>query len=335
MKKIFMLMAFIAALFLAGCGNDSVVDDNPDNNNSYKGATLTAFTDDVQTCTPYIPGIVFSSGTSAVDVWAGWPRNNSNGVLGRVFNTTIQFNNDESIYTQIATLDDHIALVNKFTDYFDEDGSFEVGSDTAAVDTSVSSVDVPFMGWSFQEPVSVPVDRIVTVTSGSLIVHMGFKKTGTSEVIVEQYTDGSTKAGAYYTIRDGSYLAVWHASVRDGKVQFMWDGDMDNQTFRISECSDTDDNWEVMGGGSVETGTSLMSFMARNNFTDGSDDAYYIWLSLQDFNTEAQKTVYTASVNPPDGTGPRIYITEDNENCLGFYRTGDYPDSVSDLEWDN
>jgi hypothetical protein len=333
MKKFIVLTAFVAALFLAGCGDDSAKDDNPSSNDSYSGATLTALTDDAKQCTPFIGDIAFDT-TVDRDLldWAAWSRNYSNGVMGKVFNTTLD--NDECIYTQIGILDDHIALVNKFTDDFDEAGTYTIGSDTATVETDVVAVDVPFMGWSFQEPMSVPVDRIVRVTSGTLTVHMAFKITGTSEIIVEQYTDGNN-AGVYYTIRDGSYLGIWHASVRDSKVQFMWDGDMDSRDFRISMCTNAGGNWEVMGGGGVDTANSEMAFMARDDDSNSSQVSYYITLTRGDFNTGTEVSIETADDTHPSGSGVLSYITEDNEDCLGFYRTNDYPDTVDDLDWNN
>ena len=336
MKKILVLVAVIAASFLAGCGDDSISDDDDSNGgtSSYQGATLNAYRDDVKTCTPYIGSAVFSSGSSVLSSWTGSSRTNSNGVLGKMFNTTLD--DYQSIYTQLSIFDEHIELVNGFSESFDIEGEATAGDDTATVETEVNGVDVPFLKWFFQEVMSVPVDRIVTVRSGSLTVHMAFMIVGDREVIVEQYTSGTTDAGVFYAIRNGSSLGVWHASVTDSDkgIQFMWDGDMEDRTFRLSVCTDAGGNWEAMGGGGVES-SSEMAFMARNNATTGSDREYYITLDINDFNNSTDVTITDAGLNPPNGTGALRYITDDSEDCLGFYPPGDFPQSVDDLRWDN
>ncbi|HNY65419.1 MAG TPA: hypothetical protein PKM41_08255 [Deltaproteobacteria bacterium] len=335
MKKNVLLVALIAAVLLAGCRDDSTDDDDTAGSRSLRGVTLDAFTGDVKQCTPSIDDFAFTSESSALNSWTGWKRNNANGVMGKVFNTTL--GDYQSIYTHLETLDEHIALVNAFTDSFDDPGSHTIGDDTAKVVTTVSEVNVPFMGWSFREPMSVPVDRVVTVTSGTLTVHMAFRVSGGREVIVEQYTDGNSDAGVFYAIRDGNYLGVWHASVTDTNngVQFMWDGDMGEGTFRISLSSDAGGNWQVMGGGSVETSGSAMAFMARNDDTGGSDVKYYTSMTLAEFSAGTEKAIFNAGTAPPGGAGALSYITEDSEDCLGFYRVNDFPVSVDDLDWNN
>ena len=216
------------------------------------------------------------------------------------------------------------------------EGEATAGDDTATVETEVAGVDVPFLKWFFQEVMSVPVDRIVTVRSGSLTVHMAFRIVGDREVIVEQYTSGTTDAGVFYAIRNGSSLGVWHASVTDSDkgIQFMWDGDMEDRTFRLSVCTDAGGNWEAMGGGGVES-SSEMAFMAKNNATASSDREYYITLDISDFNNSSDVTILDAGLNPPNGSGALRYVTDDSEDCLGFYPPGDFPQSVDDLRWDN
>jgi hypothetical protein len=333
MKKYLVLVIYFLAFILAGCGDDSIIDDNNDSNTSYKGSTLHVFTANVKSCTPSIGSIAFVTDTSVLSTWTGWERNNSEGVLGKVFETTLE--RYESIYTQIAVLDAHIAKVNQFTDDFDTAGTYTIGTDTATVDTDVSSVEVPYLAWFFQELMSVPVDRVVTVTSGFLTIHMAFRTSGSKEVIVEQYSVGSTDAGVYYTVRDGDYRAVWHASVTDttNSVQFTWDGTVDSD-FRVSLCSDADGNWEVMGGGNVDSDSGI-ALMARNDDTNNSAKEWYTVMTITEFNNGTSKTPVDASVDAPDGTGAQKYITEDSGYCLGFYRTGDYPSTVDDLDWTN
>lgn len=167
--------------------------------------------------------------------------------MGKVFNTTL--GDYQSIYTHLETLDEHIALVNAFTDSFDDPGSHTIGDDTAKVVTTVSEVNVPFMGWS-REPMSVPVDRVVTVTSGTLTVHMAFRVSGGREVIVEQYTDGNLMPGSFTPSVTGTTRGV--ARQRDRHQQRRpvhvgrrhGGGDV-----QISLSSDAGGNWQVMGGG--------------------------------------------------------------------------------------
>ncbi|HQI00880.1 MAG TPA: hypothetical protein PLA18_06375 [Deltaproteobacteria bacterium] len=91
---------------------------------------------------------------------------------------------------------------------------------TATINNTVDSVAVPYLKLYHPGLVNVAVDRVITIVSGSLTVNMAFKIDGTRQIIVEQYTDGSTLSGVYYAERDGNLLRIWHASVRGSKVQF-------------------------------------------------------------------------------------------------------------------
>ncbi len=337
MKKIFMLLVSVLVLFAASCGSESSDSDSDTDNNVYNGEELSTFTDDVKLCMPFLPSRALSAGTTDLSVWSTWSPNNSGSILGKLFEEDNGL--DECPYTRIAVLDDHIEMVNGFSDYWDSDGEHTVGSRTATVDTSVDSVDIPYLTGVFQGDLyTVAVDRLVTVTEGTLTVNMAFKISGTTETIVEQYQIGTTEAGVFYTIQNGNYRGIWHAYVGDSKIQFMWDGNIGDQTFRITECTDSGSgsNWEVLGGGEIASGTSELAFIARND-ADGSSslDEYYITLTLDELEDATTQTITDAGVSAPGGAGVLRYITEDNEDCLDFLGIDEYPDDVSDLAWDN
>lgn len=327
MKRLAVLLFFMLVFFLAACGTESTStsSNNDGDDDSLSGSTLKLFSDDVKECTPYL-------GTSTLDEWSDW--DSSTGILARLFDPDKGL--DESMYTHIELLDTHIGMVNDFSDYWDKNGQHTVNDTTATIDTSVASVSIPYLGGLFQGFMnSIPVDRVVSIQSGELSLHMAFLIDGNREVIVEQYQIGSSKAGVYYTIRNGDDLKIWHASVRDRKVQFMWEGDTGNQEFKITECTDSGTNWQVMGGGSIYDENSEMAFMARNTETDDSEKEYYITITLEELTAADPQSIINAAVTAPTGNGVLAYIYEDSQDCLGFFKIAEYPSQVSDLAWGN
>ena len=324
------ILSFIAImLFLVGltaCGTET---------DDYTGSPLSTFSDEVKMCTPFLEGSGQDLGEISLDEWSAWDPQVDRSVLGKLFNEEI--GQDECIYTQIEILDSLIAKVNEFLEYWEEDGTYTIGDMSATIDNDTGSVYVPYLRTFFSELISVPVDREITlIDSGDdLTIHMAFLIDGGAEYIVTQYAIGSTQAGVYYTERDGDELRIWHASVRTGKVQFTWEGDAGDQWFTITQCSDATGNWEVMGGGSVAASTDEMAFMARNQYTGGSADEYYVTLTLTELNsgTEPAGGVIDAGTTEPDGSGVLAYITEGEPECFGFLGAGAYPDDVDDLAW--
>ncbi|HQJ09456.1 MAG TPA: hypothetical protein PLF54_10680 [Deltaproteobacteria bacterium] len=214
MKKIFLLSAFIVVSFLAGCGDDSPSggSDNPTT------AALETFTDDVRGCTPYLSNTFSLGGSNDLSQWAAWNPNFTGTVLGKLFNP--DNGGDECFYTHIEILDSHINMVNEFRASWEAGGQHTINTMTATINNTVDSVAVPYLKLYHPGLVNVAVDRVITIVSGSLTVNMAFKIDGTRQIIVEQYTDGSTLSGVYYAERDGNLLRIWHASVRGSKVQF-------------------------------------------------------------------------------------------------------------------
>ncbi len=329
MRKIFLLWAFIVISFLAGCGDDSQGgSDNP------TSTALETFTDDVKECTPYISNIFSGGGTNDLSQWAAWNPNYQGTVLGKLFNP--DNGGDECFYTQIAILDAHIGMVNEFRASWEAGGQHTINTVTATIDNTVTSVAVPYLKLYYPGLVNVAVDKEITLVSGGLTVHMAFKISGSRQIIVEQYTDGSATSGVYYAERDGDLLRIWHASVRGSKVQFAWDADLGERTFRVTVCTDwgEDLNWEVMGGGSVESNNAEIALMARNYQNNGSNDEYYVQTTLYGL-THSTLTPLLADATHPDGSdgGVLAYIDEDMIQCIEFLQFEEYPDSVSDLSW--
>ncbi len=326
MKRLVVFPAIILVLCLAACGTETTEEGDTDSDRSLSGSTLHTFIDDVKECTPYL-------GASTLDQWSDWDPDNPGSVLGKLFDPDNGL--EESIYTQIQTLDNHIDMVNEFTDDWDSSGGHTIDSITATVDTSVRSVSVPYLDISYPGLKNVAVDREVTIQNGDLTLHMAFRINGTSEIIVEQYRIGSTEAGVFYTERNGNILRIWYAGVGDRKVQFMWEGDIGNGEFKVSECTDSGTNWQVMGGGSIAAQSSQMAFMTRNDATNSSEDKYYITISLGDLLDGNEETVIAAAGASLSGSDVLDYINEDDSDCLGFLNINEYPEQVSDLDWNN
>lgn len=317
-----MVLAVFTAVFLSACGAESSSDDD----SAASGAVLHTFTEDVQLCTPYL-------GTSSLDQWDGWDPDNAGGVLGRLFDPGT--GEDECLYTHSVILDDHIELVNRFSDYWDQDGEHTADGVTMTVDTGVEAVVIPYLDQYTFGGISVAVNRMVTLQSGDLTVRMAFAVNGAVETIVEQYEIGDTEAGVFYSVRDGDYRALWQASVRDARTQHMWEGDVAQKWFKMTECTDAGTNWEVLGGGSVAGDDSMMAFRARSHEDSGSQDEFYLAISLEDLinGTIPAAGVVDAAVDSPDGVDERAYIVETSSKCLGFLGNFAYPNDVDELDW--
>ncbi|HPW70154.1 MAG: hypothetical protein ACOX2W_12620 [Desulfomonilia bacterium] len=318
-----MVLAIFTAVFLSACGAES---SSKDDSTPY-GAGLHTFTEDVQLCTPYL-------GSSSLDQWADWDPDNAGGVLGRLFDPGM--GEDECLYTHSVILDDHIELANRFSDHWDQDGEHTRDGVTMTVDTSVESVVIPYLKQYIFGGMSVAVDRILTLKSGALTIRMAFAADGEKETIVEQYEIGDTEAGVFYAIRDGDHRALWQASVRGARTQHMWEGNVAQKWFRITECTDSGTNWEVMGGGSVAREDEMMAFRARSHEDSEPEDEFYLSISLEELNngTIPAAGVVDAAVDLPDGVdAPLAYITKSSGKCLGFLGYFAYPNDVDELDW--
>ena len=326
-SRIFFPIAIIVLLAgLTACGTESVDDDS-----SSSISELQTFSADVKLCTPYLDDNGQDLGDSSLDVWSAWDPQVQDSVLYKLFNADI--GQDECIYTQIEILDSHIEMINEFVDDWDEDGDYTKGNMTVTIDNTENSVEIPYIGVALW-PVSV--DRVITLedASANLTVHMGFWIDGDSQYIVEQYEIGSTQAGVYYTERSGDFLRIWHASAATNRVQFIWEGDIFEKWFKITQCSDSTGNWEVMGGGSIANSSSQMAFMARNDYTNTSGDEYYVTITLEELNQgDEPDDGVVAYLGTLSGAGVLAYITTGNDKCFDFLGNNEYPNNISDLAW--
>ncbi|HPI93888.1 MAG TPA: hypothetical protein PLT09_06445 [Deltaproteobacteria bacterium] len=316
------------ALILAGCGSEG--GDSDDSGTITPGTELTLFTDKVKACTPYLEDSRPSTGDNNLEEWSGWDPEATDTVLGKLFDSGI--GEDECLYTQLEILDSHIEMANTFSDQWDTSGTYTEGGVTAVVDTSVTYVTIPFLNTD-----SPPMERLMTLTDPAqgLNVHMAFAQTGTGQTVVSQYVKGD-ESGVYYAWFIGNKVGIWLASVTDRKVQIVWEGNTDEKTFKISECTDAAGfNWEVMGGGSISSSVAEMAFMARNHATNLSDDEYYLSLTLGALEDGDERTIHDFSTDPPGSTGVLAYITEGNSLCLGFLGVYEYPDDADDLAWED
>lgn len=321
-----LLRGAILAVFAAACLSACGVESGNEDDFAADGTMLHAFTEDVQSCTPYL-------GSSSLDQWADWDPDNAGGVLGRLFDPAM--GEDECLYTHCVILDDHIELVNRFSDYWDQEGEHTSDGVTMRVDTGVESVVIPYLDQYIFGGMSVAVDRMVTLQSGALTVRMAFAIDGKKETIVEQYEIGDTEAGVFYAVRNGDYRGFWQASVKEARTQHMWEGDVAQRWFRITECTDAGTGWEVMGGGSVARDDSMMAFSARSREGSRSEDEFYLTISLAELNSGNRPAtgIIDAAVDSPDGVDERAYITKTSSKCLGFLGNFAYPNDVDELDW--
>ncbi len=319
---------FFLSLILGGCGSEG--SDSDDSGGVTPGTGLEVFTGKVKACTPYLKESRPSTGSYGLKEWNGWDPQATDTVLGKLFDPGI--GGDECIYTQLEILDSHIELVNTFADEWGTSGTYTKSGITAVVNTDATIKTIPFLGPNFSL-----IKRLVTLNDSSkgLTVHMAFSQTSTSQVVISQYVQGS-ESGVYYAEFLEDKVKFWCASVDNHKVQIMWEGNTEQKTFKISECTDAAGlNWEVIGGGSIDPLVDEMAFMARNHATNFSADEYYLAIALGDLEDGDEQEIINAATNPPGATGVLAYITEGNSLCLGFLGVYEYHDNVEDLAWED
>jgi hypothetical protein len=338
MNKTLLALFAGALIVLAGCGGGgggSSSNNNGDGNGAV-GTKLSLFTDQVKSCTPYLSiGSLSSATSSLLADWNSWSPNVSGSVLGKLFDPAN--GKDECIYTQVQVLDSHIQLVNQFSARWDTSGIYTQGTTTATVDTTFTTVTIPFSN-SAQLPYTM--DRLVTLTEPdqNLTIHMAFSQSNGDQVIVEQYTIGSTESGAYVARIVGDDVQIWFAGITESKVQIMWEGNTAEKTFTITACTNASGgNWEAMGGGSMASSTSKMAFMARNNQNNNSSDSdtYYITTTLNDLEDGTLQPIINAAKVPPNPNADSVqaYVTKDNSECSWFFDREYYPNTLDDLAW--
>jgi hypothetical protein len=337
MNRTLLTLLVGALIVLAGCGgggggggNNS---DDDGNNNGPVGTKLSLFTGQVTSCTPYLSIGSLSSTTSNLMVWNSWSPDASGSILGKLFD---QANGqDECIYSQIKVLDSHIDLVNQFSDRWLTSGTYTQGTMTAVVNTTATTVTIPFLGSDSPDT----MDRLVTLSDPTkdLTINMAFYQGGGNQTIVEQYVMGNAVSAVFLARIIGSEVQIWFAGIGDHKVQGMWEGNTSSKTFKISECTNSSaGNWEVMGGGGIASASSEMAFMARNNQNNNSSDSYtyYITTTLNGLENGTLQPIINADATPPSPTtGAQAYITEGNVECFGFLGIENYPNTLDDLAW--
>jgi len=336
-KSLTILLAGTLAglMILAGCGGggggNGSLSNNSNNGSGTSGSKLSTYTDIVKSCTLYLTNSSFTDGGVNLTDWNSWDPGASGSVLGKLFNP--MNGKDECIYSQTQMLDAHIQLVNQFSNQWMTSGTYTQGTMSAVVDTSFTSVIIPFSGPDNQDT----MNRLVTlsVPDQNLTIHMAFYQNGGEQTVVEQYVIGSAESGVFYARVIGSNVRFWFASIGDHNVQGWLEGDTGASSFSISECTNASGgNWEVMGGGSVAAPTSEMAFMARNAQNNNSYDSYYINITLNDLENGTLQPIIDADAVPPTpSTDAEAYITQGDQACLGFFSIQDYPNSLDDLAW--
>jgi hypothetical protein len=338
MKRTLLALFAVTLIVLAGCGgggggsNDT--GGNGDNTGPV-GTKLGLYSDRVKSCTPYISiGNLSSSTGSLLGDWNSWSPDVSGSILGKLFDPSN--GKDECIYNQVQVLDSHIQLVNQFSDRWLTSGTYTQGNMIAVVDTTFSTVTIPYLGSDSPDT----MDRLVTLSDPdqNLTINMAFYQSGDNQTIVEQYVMGNAVSAAFYASFVGSDVRIWFASIDDHKVQCMWEGNTGSKTFKISECTNASaGNWEVMGGGSIASASSEMAFMARNNQNTNSSDSYtyYINTTLDSLEngTPQPGIINAVAVPPTPNTGAQAYITEGDPECFGFLGIQNYPNTLDDLAW--
>jgi hypothetical protein len=324
MRIMIVWIVFSAALF-SGCGSESTSETN-----GTTGTELSPLTDDVKSFSPVLDVSNPATGGISLADWSAWDPTKTGSILGKLFDPAN--GGDECIYTKMEVFTSHLEMANEFADQWDVSGTYTKGNVTAIVDTSVSTIGIPFLAPDFD----IPVERLITLQKpdDGLIVHLAFTLDDEgNQTIVEQYTIGDEASGVFYVWKLGENVRVWHASIATRKVQFMWEGNTADKSFKMTECTDAaGGNWEVMGGGSIASDTSEMAFMARNRENNQSLDEYYITITLQDLEGGAEQTI-SKKTGSLDGSGVLAYITVGNTKCFGFLGMQEYPDSLDDLAW--
>ncbi len=329
--KLMIVLAVLMAITANNCGGGGGGGSGGSNDNGSNASStqLSPLTQDLISCIPTLNEVNPDPGVSSLESWEGWDPMASGTVLGKLFDTGTGGN--ECIYSRIQVFGSHLGIANEFADKWESSGTYREGNVTASVDTGVSTVNIPYLDF----PVYVDKHIILKVPDEVLTIHLAFTIDGNNQTIVEQYEIGNEEAGAYYTEKDGKTIRIWHALIKTDqlttcKAQFMWEGNTDDKSFMIAECTNgSGGNWEVIGGGD----TNEMAFMARNDENNSSEDEYYIAITPQDLLAGTEQAIMNAQTYPPNGVGILAYITGGNPRCFGFLGEGQYPNSLDELAW--
>ena len=75
--------------------------------------------------------------------------------------------------------------------------------------------------------------------------------------------------------------------------------------------------------------------MARNDYTNNSDDEYYLTISVDELDTgdEPDGGVIALGSGTLSGSGVLAYITQGEDECFGFLGSNEYPPNVDALDW--
>jgi hypothetical protein len=336
------LMIILCAwvLAIAGCRSDS--DDA-----AAAPAALSTYSEDVAALTPQAPADAESLPGAEVNAsiaeWAGWDP----ALEFTVFYKLLAVDSAEGLFAPIANADMFIEMINELQEYWDEDGTYEDiplgiadGTATVTVDSSVTSVNIPFYGGT------QAVDRLITVEGefegDEFECQIAFRISGGEEaIVVWSKMVAVNDISLFYGRRaaDG-LMTIWGACFADKATvdtsddfygAFKWVGNPDEGWFAATQITNAaDDSW-ILAGGEPD---GDMAFLATRTDDAEGPVPFYLVCTMDNFTGGtpiADEDILNGDDTPPLQATQDVlkYIEEGNASCLGFLT--EYPDAEAEI----
>ena len=345
MTALALLALFFSIGFVACGGGGSDGDDDTPNAQATTNYNE-VFTDGVRELTPNVA-------TSAVVNWDGWSADGASeheySVLNKLFNPDSGW---ESVFGPVDEAEMILNILETYSETLAVNGTYDISpGDGLTYATTVSDVDGDFQVPFFNVTQSGLLKQVVIEASDdSNRIMVAYDMEGDDKaMVVHMIHDQSGDEGTSYMVFHAVFnettqvLHIQAAAVADKddnfKLAFIWDGDLDAETFSITQYTnaakddidndgifETDGFWQVMGGGSL---AGEMAFRAVTN--DSPSDDYFVVVTMDDILSATAPDGYPAASSTIDSATYPVqgYIDVDHANCLGWLTS--FPE-VDDLD---
>lgn len=326
-----------AGLFACGGGGSSNTTTPSEGSSVNLKAT---FTDAMLEITPNLE-------TSGVSDWSGWQGDTQFSVLYKLFNPNSGW---ESVFGPVQIAEEALDIIEANEALLAIDGVHEInmseGDQTMALTMTVSTLETGIEIPYFNATDANVTKRVVIVSAdASFKTMVAYDMDGEDKSMVVHSrrvddSDGSSEYVVFHatfneTSQELDTRAAMAADKEDSfKIHFVWQGNMEAETFALSQYTNAAKNndgsdgfWKVLGGGSIH---DTMAFRAETNDAPGVD--YHVVVTLDTMAAALSPDGYPVISTSIDSTANSVekYIDTVHADCLGWL--DGFPEVV-DLTW--
>jgi hypothetical protein len=352
LRGIWLAVLFMGILAVSGCGSDS--DSSSNDDGTALPAALTTFGGDVALCTPQVEseGLPASEADPTVANWSGWNPLVEHTILSDLLTPDCV----EGMFDPITKADMFISILNEFREYWltsatlpnismtvdSGGGPMDVVVDVT-VDTTVSSVTVPFFTDGSGNPIDQDVDRLITIEgtingTDTLVAQIAFSTGPDGEVMVvrTQFPDKGETSMFYGIKNEATHeLTAWAACYVDhGDGDYMMialkgGGNTESGTFALTQYKNGSGDTYILAGGEA---AGSMAFLAEvGDDADSEGDPWYIVCTSANLSgTEVDEFLNATDSLAGDDRAVLDFVKDGNASCLGYLDA--YPESAADIQ---